>query len=270
MGLFDVRQHAIPLETVITRVGAHPGAGGPAPRALRRAARQRRPRGRAERGHRPLLGRQLPRSYRRPEAVAPELRADAGGRTDPVRRAKRANFAARARGGACATRRSCATTRRARPAQRRRARQADRRAPSSPRSPPAPPDAASCARARATRPSPIRSCSAHPGEVRVRLEGDASPPPRARVATYTHAAERRAGRRHPARAAREWRDGRHAAIAGRRQVSRLRRHLGAARAAHSPRSSSSIATSSCRTRAPASPPRSTTPFDWTLPAARER
>ena len=42
MGLFDVRQHAIPLETVIARVGRQSGARGPAPRALRRAAGQRR------------------------------------------------------------------------------------------------------------------------------------------------------------------------------------------------------------------------------------
>ena len=86
MGLFDVRQHAIPLETVITRVGANPVPEG-----------QRRVHfgvplvngdagGRAERGHRPVLGRQLPRPHRRPEAVAPELRADAGRRADPPAR----------------------------------------------------------------------------------------------------------------------------------------------------------------------------------------
>ena len=86
MGMFDVRQHAVPLETVIVRVGANP-----VPEGQRRvhfgvplvdgvAGRG------AERSHRSVLGGQLPRSVGRREAVAPEFRADARRGAHPLAR----------------------------------------------------------------------------------------------------------------------------------------------------------------------------------------
>ena len=109
MGLFDVRQHAVPLETVDHPRRRQPGPRGPAAGPPRRAAGQRHAGGRAERGHRPVLGRQLPRPQGRPEAVAAELRADAGRRADPP--ARRGGRLRRVAGTpSCATRPSSATT----------------------------------------------------------------------------------------------------------------------------------------------------------------
>ncbi len=85
LGLFEVRQHAVPLETDRDPGRAQPRARGSAPGAPRPADRQRRTHGRAEHGHGPVRPRQLPRPDRRPEAVAAGLRADARRRARRVR-----------------------------------------------------------------------------------------------------------------------------------------------------------------------------------------
>ena len=172
MGMFDVRQHAIPLETVITRVGASPVPEG-----------QRRvhfgvplvngvPAGALSEVTDLFSAGVLPRSHRRSEAVAPELRADAGRRAHPSARRSAPIRRAHAR-RSFATRRSCATTTRCAACTARRA--ADVLMASAcrrPRSPRAPPGAASCARARAMRHEPdphrARAFRRGPGG----LEGD--------------------------------------------------------------------------------------------------
>ena len=210
-----------------------PVPGGHAPRALRRAARQRRARGRAERGHRS-------RSRPATSSTSPTTRScrvRASSRCRPARGsarpARRATVRRGARRPSCATRRSCATTTSVRGRARQRAAidvliaQRGRRR----RSPPARPGAASCGRARATRPSPIRSCWRDPGEVRVVSKVDRHGRGRG-SRRDVHARRRaRAGRGRPARAAGSgvMADTLRSLAGDRLQAAR--RHLGAARAA---------------------------------------
>ena len=109
MGLFDVRQHAVPLETVLTRVGANPVPEGQQRVHLGVPVVNATPAGALSEVTDLFSAGQLPRPQRSRQALAPELRADAGRRADPSAR-RGGRLGGVARGRPSATRRSSATT----------------------------------------------------------------------------------------------------------------------------------------------------------------